>query len=151
MLFPMLRRPSLLGNGQRSILADFERLQRDLDNLFSTSVAVSPNGTPAIEFLKSEDGYLVRANVPGLTPAELEITVLGKKLTIKGERMAETHDEVRQYTMRERRAEQFSRTITLPHNIDAERVSANFADGVVEISLPLAANEQPRRIEIGHS
>lgn len=149
MLFPMLRRPSLMRNGHRSIFADFERIQRDLDKLMATSFGISPAGFPAIQFFQNDNGYLVRADVPGLAPEALEITILGRQLTIKGERAGVSEDHEVDYHLRERRSGAFSRTLTLPKHVDANLVQATFADGVVEINLPLAATEQPRRIEIG--
>ena len=151
MLFPMLRRPSSLSNGHRAFFADVERMQRNLDRLFSGSVAVAPAGTPAIEFYKNESGYLIRASVPGVKAEDLDISVLGKKLTIAGEFAAEETGEGEDgasYSLRERRTGSFSRTLNLPQNIDADNVVASFNDGIVEIQLPLAASEQPRRIEI---
>ena len=153
MLFPMLRRPSAFSNGHRAFFADFERMQRSLDRLFAGSVAVAPAGTPAIEFFKNDDGFVVRASVPGVTAEQLDISVLGKKLTIAGEFSdAQSGDENEEITalLHERRTGSFSRTLNLPQDIDTDQVTASFADGLVEIKLPLAASEQPRRIEIGN-
>jgi HSP20 family protein len=144
----MLRRPSSAGSGYRRFLTDFEQMQRNLDKLFATSVAVSPAGTPAIEFFKGEEGFLVRANVPGIAPENLEITLLGKKLTLKGSYEYRVNDEATGL-IQERESGSFNRTLSLPQEIDTDEVVATFKNGVVEIILPLAISEQPRRIEIG--
>ena len=152
MLFPMLRRPAIRNNGHRFFSNDFVQMQRDLNKLFATSVSVSQTSAPAIEFFKSGAGFVIRANVAGVTPEVLEISVLGKQLTISGEyQMRQDEDVEPSYSLRERREGTFSRTLTLPQNIDPEKVEATFDNGVVEIRLPLAASEQPRRIEIGLS
>ncbi len=101
---------------------------------------LSSNGArefPPIEIWSGDDGLLLAARLPGLESEDIEITVVGDTLTLKGNRRGP-----------ERSAGEFSRTIQLPFAIEGDGVRAQFQRGVLEVRLPRAASERPRKIHV---
>jgi len=105
-----------------------------------------PRG-PAINLAASEEAAHVTVLVPGLAPEHLELTLEGDLLTLAGELSGET-DEQAIPQKRERFTGRFSRTIRLPFPCDRERIEATLERGLLEVRLPRAAEDRPRRIEI---
>jgi HSP20 family protein len=132
--------------------ADFDELTRQLDGAFGRS---APSGNrrsafPAINVGDHADTVEVEAFAPGIDAAKLEITVDKGVLTIAGERPIETPkaDDKHSVYARERSGGSFRRVVNLPDDIDAERVSARYLDGVLRISIPKREAAKPRRIEV---
>ena len=101
---------------------------------------------PRVNLREESDTLYVEALLPGIDASALEMTVLGNTLTLSGERGNGIEDV--SWHRRERRTGRFLRTIDLPAGIDAERVTADYRDGVLRVTLPKAANAKPKRIEI---
>jgi HSP20 family protein len=104
--------------------------------------------TPAIDVMR-EDGHLVvRADLPGFKPEQVKIEVEDDILTISGEHEERTEDKDEQYVRRERRYGSFSRSMTLPGGVDANKIKASTRNGVVELKIPLPkeASKAPVRI-----
>ncbi|MHB1132161.1 MAG: Hsp20/alpha crystallin family protein [Chloroflexota bacterium] len=103
-------------------------------------------GVP-VDVYEEADRYVVEASLPGLKSEDLDVSVQGGTVTIAGE-LPEVAQEGRSYLLRERLGGRFTRTITLPVEIDADKVEARFADGVLHLSLAKAAQFQPKKIAI---
>ena len=103
---------------------------------------------PPIEMFEKEDKFIVKAELPGMKKEEIDISVVGDTLTIKGERRAETETKEEDYYCCERSYGSFVRSITLPTAVDTKKVAATYEDGVLEISLPKAAEAKPKKVEI---
>jgi HSP20 family protein len=103
----------------------------------------------AVDMYETNDHLVVKASVPGVKPENLDITVQGETLTIKGE-MKDEQEEKQQgrYHFRERRYGAFTRTLTLPFPIQSDKVTANFEDGVLTLTLPKAEEVRPRTIKV---
>jgi HSP20 family protein len=101
---------------------------------------------PAVNVWTNEDGAVISAELPGLTPEDIDISVVGKTLTLSGERKAEELGEGDRYHRRERGQGKFTRTVELPFTVEAEKVEALFDKGVLQISLPRAEADKPRKI-----
>lgn len=145
----------LPGFGWRNPLAEMERMRRQMDALAdlvfrgSPSRLVAPSGVfPAINLTENAEAYFIRAELPGMKAADLDIQVVGKNLTIAGERKIPSEGEAVRYHRREREAGKFSRIIGLPGDIDAEKVEAKMANGLLTIAVPKAAAAKPRQITI---
>jgi HSP20 family protein len=96
----------------------------------------------------TEDEEVVTAELPGINPNELEITIANEVLTISGERKpAENPDEVR-YHRRERAAGKFTRSIQLSFPVDSEAVNAHYENGILTVTLPRTENDKPRKIAV---
>jgi HSP20 family protein len=103
---------------------------------------------PATNVWVSENSAVVTTEVPGIDPIALEISVVKDSLTLRGSRKAEELKEGEAYHRQERWNGQFTRTLELPFPVDADKVEARFAKGVLYISLPRAEADKPRKITV---
>jgi HSP20 family protein len=131
-------------NGLLDPWKEFERLNRMISGLVSGPRYEFPPVNTWID----TDAAVVTAELPGLEADDIQISVVGKSLTIRGERKAEEAGENDVCYRRERWSGKFSRTIELPFNIQADAVEAKFSRGVLSIRLPRAEAEKPKKIEI---
>jgi len=103
---------------------------------------------PPIEVFEKEDKFVVKAELPGIKEEDIDVSVVGYTLTVKGERKAETEVKEEDYYCCERSYGSFSRSIALPSTVDAKKIEASFEDGVLEVSLPKAAEVKPEKISV---
>ncbi len=101
-----------------------------------------------IDLLDAGSALVVRANMPGLDASNVSITVTGNALTIRGEPKIEPEQEGATYLRRERRASAFTRSLTLPIQVDADRAEATYRDGVLILTLPKAESVRPKTIKV---
>lgn len=104
---------------------------------------------PAVDLAEDNDAFKLSADLPGIKPEEVEVSIEGKMLTIRGERKEERKEKDGKWRLWERSYGSFERCIMLPHDVDEDNVKAAFKDGVLEVSLPKRAEEKAHRIEIG--
>lgn len=138
---------------------EIDSLQGEMNRLLSTFFdTTTGNGSagaaarrwiPAMDLVETGEHFVLRADLPGVTETDVDIEVENDVLTVSGERKAETEDKQEGYYRLERSTGAFSRSLTLPEGIDAEAVSATFANGVLEVRIPKPAQTQPRRVQIG--
>jgi HSP20 family protein len=102
----------------------------------------------AVDMFETNDHLVVKASVPGVKPEELDVTVQGETLTIKGETKEEQESQQGRYHFRERRQGAFARTLTLPIPIQSDKVQASFENGVLTLMLPKAEAVRPRTIKV---
>jgi len=103
---------------------------------------------PAIEMFEKDDKFMVKAELPGMKEEDIDVSVVGDTLTIKGERKAESEVKEEDYYCCERSYGSFTRSITLPSSVDAKNIEASYENGVLEISLPKAAEVKPKKITV---
>jgi HSP20 family protein len=132
---------------------DFNRLRRDMDRFFESSVPSRSRQRsskfPAINVWSSADeGIFVTAELPGVLPEDIDISVTADTLTLSGKRSAEAAGEAAQYHRRERVQGEFNRSFQLPCPVNKDKVEANLQDGVLQISLPRAESEKPKQIVV---
>jgi len=138
-------------------LGELEALERRFDDIFSRPflpsiwrrIPMEERGwAPAIEVFDKEDKFMVKVEVPGIKAEDIDISVVGDTLTIKGERKAESEVKEENYYCCERSYGSFSRSIALPSNVDANKIEANYEDGVLEVSLPKAPEVKPKKVAV---
>lgn len=113
------------------------------------SDAATSAWTPAVDVREEEQRFVIAADVPGIDPADIEVTMEDGVLTIKGERKLETEQGGNHGQRRtERHHGVFYRRFTLPDSADAEQVSAQGKNGVLEVTIPKTATPQPKRIAV---
>ncbi len=127
-------------------------LHREMDRVFGRYVGDERAGTPpawipATEIDRGDDGWKVRVALPGIDPKDVHVDLNGNNLTITGERTRTGSDGKGRTS--EFHYGRFERAFTLPANVDAEKVAADYVHGVLELTLPLAEAARPRRIAIG--
>jgi HSP20 family protein len=131
-------------------------LRNAMDKLFEDSF-VRPTswlfngegrGTVALDMYQTANDVVVKASLPGFKPEEIDITITGDTLTLKGEHKEEKETKEENYFLRERRLDSFSRTITIPVGIKNEKAEATFEDGVLTLTLPKAEEAIPKQIKI---
>jgi HSP20 family protein len=104
---------------------------------------------PNVDVIDRDKEMLVRAEIPGVKKEDLEVSLSDNRLTIKGStKHEETTDEEGEYTHRELSRGSFSRTVTLPSDVDGEKAHAEFKDGVLEMTLPKQKPSKRRRIRV---
>jgi len=99
--------------------------------------------TPTVDVLRRGEDMLIRAELPGVKPDELDISVTQNTLTIKGGRREEHETKDEDYYVRESSFGTFERTIRLPEGAEIDHIKAEFTDGVLEITVPKAAPTEP--------
>ncbi len=136
-----------------SPLADFDSVRREMLRLLDsvpgdTSGEVSAGVFPPMNITQDADNFYVRAEVPGVKANELSISAVRNRLSLAGRReIQREHDRV-SYHRKERAEGSFNRTVTLPTEIDADKVEAKYADGILTLTLPKAEEAKPRQIKV---
>jgi HSP20 family protein len=143
----------------------FEELfdfRREFDKIFNRMLTVKPRGNeeeprwPLFNFVppveayvnKETKKYVCKVSLPGIEPKEVQIQVQGNLLTISGERKYTRENKEREALHEEFAYGTFERVLELPEGVNTEKVNAEFANGVLEITTPVAAMALPRKIEI---
>jgi HSP20 family protein len=134
----------------RNLFAEFERLQRELDQSYGLSPSIRgvPRGYPAMNVGTTPQSVEVYAFAPGMDPSQLDVQIEKGVLTISGERKVDQVPEKATLHIDERYAGRFRRVVSLPEDIDPASVSANYRDGVLHVSVGRKQAVQPRRIAI---
>lgn len=123
---------------------EFESMSRALRRFSSPSTAEFP----LVNLWVSEDNAVVTTEIPGIDPRAIEISVVKDSLALRGSRPAEELKEGESYHRSERWHGQFTKTLQLPFPVDADKVEARFAKGVLYIALPRAEADKPRKIAV---
>jgi HSP20 family protein len=104
--------------------------------------------SPAIEVIDKKDRLLVRAEVPGVKPEDIDISVSDNTLTIKGERKTESEVKEDDYYRCEMSYGRFSRSVALPTKVQADKVDASYDDGILEVTLSKAHEAKPKKVAV---
>jgi HSP20 family protein len=128
-------------------------LREDMDRLFSTFFGRHPEEmegfwSPVVDIEESNDNFLVKVEVPGLKKDDIKIAVRGNMLTVSGERKQETETKNKTFHRIERSYGKFSRTISLPSDVEPDKVKASYKDGILTITLPKPESTKPKEIEV---
>jgi len=103
---------------------------------------------PPMNITQDDDSFYLRAEIPGIKPSELSISALRNRVSISGRReIAREHERV-SYHRKERPEGTFNRAVTLPVEVDPERVDARYSDGILTLTLPKAEQAKPRQITV---
>jgi HSP20 family protein len=124
-------------------------INRDLGSLLGAVPAAAATAfIPPVDVREEDDRFVVEADLPGVAPADIEITADKGVLTLRGERKAEKRDSRAGYERIERVSGSFTRRFTLPDNAQAEQIRARFNHGVLELTIPKQAVAQPHRVQV---
>jgi HSP20 family protein len=143
-------------NQPDSLFGQFERLRRELDDVFGVSGlpgsirSVAPGTVPAVNVGRTPTSVEIYAFAPGLDASKIEVTLDRGVLRISGERASgiPTDDSRVHVYARERGAGSFTRAISLPDDVDSGQVNASYCDGVLQVSVARRESAQPKRITV---
>ncbi len=103
---------------------------------------------PAIDIIEKKDKYIIKAEFPGIPKEDIDINVSDNVLTVKGEKKQEKEEKDTNYYRSERVYGLFQRQLVLPPDVDAEKIKANYKNGVLEIEIPKGEKAKPKKISI---
>ena len=137
-------------------LREVDRFRDEIDRLFDNFFTRSPFGRsfesgdwmPPIDMSENEKEVVVQAEVPGLDAKDIDISLNGRMLTIRGERKQEQKEKAENYHRIERRYGSFSRSFELPADVDGNKVNAIYKDGILTLNLPKTKEQSVKKIEV---
>jgi HSP20 family protein len=139
---------------------ELQTIQQEMNRLFNTffdapSAGVGQNGNggarrwvPPMDLVETDDHFVLRADLPGLTQDDVSIEVQDNVLTLSGERKYEHEAKKEGFYRLERGSGHFSRSLTLPDGVDPGAIAASFEHGVLEVTIPKPEERKPRRVQI---
>ncbi len=141
---------------ERRGLTDIDLFRREIDSLFDRFFEGWPfevssgesQWIPSIDLSETNKEYIVRAEIPGVDPKDFDIALNNNVLTIRGERKHEKETKEEDFHRIERVYGTFTRSIQLPGEVNADKVSANYKNGVLEITLPKVKEEAVKKIPV---
>lgn len=125
----------------------FEEFFNDFP-FFSSNLESRSDWNPAVDILEKEGNMVLRAELPGMTEKQIELKLEGDTLTLKGERKMESDDKKNNYHRVESYYGSFMRTFRLPDTADAEKISADYKDGILTVTIPKKPEVKPREIPV---
>jgi HSP20 family protein len=133
----------------REMMSLREAMDRLFDDAFTRPLNFRESYTsPAIDMYQTSDEVVVKAALPGLKAEDVDIAVTGETLTLRGEYKQETEQKDTNYHIHEQRSGSFERAVLLPTDVKADKAKANFEDGVLTITMPIAEEVKPKSITI---
>jgi HSP20 family protein len=124
-------------------------LQNQMSRLFTTAFdGRQESWLPAVDVFETKDSVVLKAELAGMNPDDIEIEVDDNVLTIKGERKFEEEVDEGRYYRVERRFGSFQRSLALPQGVKSDDITANYEDGILEVKVPKVEQEKPQRIEV---
>ncbi|HUF55285.1 MAG TPA: Hsp20/alpha crystallin family protein [Thermohalobaculum sp.] len=136
---------------QRQMNAAFESFWRGAERPFGgLDLPVGGEGVPRSDVVETADGIEISVELPGMEQGDVEVSLAGDSLTIKGEKKIEKQEEKRGYYVSERSYGSVYRTIPLPPGVDTDKAEATFRNGVLTVKLPQTAEakEKVKRVEV---
>jgi len=143
--------PTIWRRQAPSLWDDIFNIRNEFDRLLGqTETQVGSAWVPVVDVRETKDELTLQAELPGLTIEDVDVSVEHGVLSITGEKRQEVEEgkEGSEYHLVERRYGRFERRFSLPRSVDAEKVRAEFADGVLQVTLPKVEAAKPRKIEV---
>ncbi|WP_456430715.1 Hsp20/alpha crystallin family protein [Thermosulfuriphilus sp.] len=128
-------------------------LRREIDRLFEDffgerALATETDWIPSVDISETKDAVIIKAELPGLDPEDIDISLRGDILTIKGEKKQEVEEKDENFHRIERRYGFFSRSIRIPAEVDPERIEASYRRGVLKVVLPKKEEARVKQIPV---
>ena len=124
------------------------RLNRDLDGICGGAPSTEVAFIPPVDVHEEKDRFVVRADLPGVKPEDIEVTAEKGILMLRGERKAEKRENAEGYERIERVSGSFTRRFALPENVQADAIKAKFAHGVLEVGIPKQPVVAAKRVPV---
>jgi HSP20 family protein len=127
---------------------ELRRMQSEMNRLFSGFSAAAAREFPPINIWLGENSVVVTAELPGVTPDNVDISLQDEVLTLQGSRQPQVREQDVKWHRRERAYGTFARTIQLPFRVDPEKVQARYNNGLLEVELERLEADRPKKIQI---
>jgi HSP20 family protein len=128
--------------------ADFGELRHRMDRMFREMGDGEGGWMPSVDVIRKDGNVILRADIPGIKPDDVKVTVEDDVLTVSGAHSDESKEEKGDFMRRERRYGSFSRSMSLPAGVRPEEIESTTEDGVLEVKIPLPQPEQKEAVEI---
>ena len=125
-----------------------EAMDRLFDDAFTRPFSITGQQALAIDMYQTDEDLVVKATLPGMKAEDVQISITGDMLTIKGEYKEKSETKEKAYHLREQRYGSFERTLGLPTEVVSDKAKAEFEDGILTITLPKAEEVKPRTITV---
>jgi len=125
-----------------------DEMNRVLDNFFSRESTYGADWRPVVDVAETESDIIVKAEIPGIDPKDVDISITGDTLTLKGEKKEEKENTGKCYHRVESSYGSFKRVITLPASVDVDKVTAEGKNGLLEITLPKKEESKAKKINV---
>jgi HSP20 family protein len=126
--------------------------QRQMEDFFGRSLMRMPiaekGWMPSVDIFEKDDKFVVKAELPGMKEEDIDVSIVGDDLVIRGEKKTESEVKEENYYRQERSYGSFYRSIPLPSTVDASKIEANTEDGVLEVTLPKVAEVKPKKVAV---
>ena len=134
----------------KSPFSELERIRRQMDRLFDgwPHQRSAPGVFPLVNLTENRESFFIRAELPGMSSDDLEIQATSNSVSVGGERRIPAENREAKYHRREREAGKFSRMISLPNEIDPDKVEASLVNGILTVIVPKAQAAKPRQISV---
>ncbi len=135
---------------------DFERIRKQMDRMWDSLFEWRPRlrtedeggWLPALDLTENPNELIVKAEIPGLDPKEVDISLSDRMLTIKGEKKQEREEKEEDYHLIERSFGSFVRSIELPAEVKSEKISASYKNGILKVVLPKSEEAKKKEVKI---
>jgi len=127
---------------------DMLNLQREVNRLFSNVGHREPLDYPAVNVWEKDDHVVLTAELPGIEPEKIDVSVTGNNVTLSGRAKEQILKEGETYLRQERETASFQRVFQLPFQVDSQKVGAKYEKGILSITLPRLKEDLPKKIKI---
>jgi HSP20 family protein len=136
-------------------MRDFDRMRREMDRLWDSFFEGRParrleegEWYPSLDVAETKNDVVVKAEVPGMDPKDIDISLSNGALTIKGEKKQEREEKEENYHLIERSYGAFTRSVQLPCEVKTDKINASYKNGVLKVTLPKAEEAKTKEIKI---
>lgn len=124
---------------------------REMDRWFSDVARTPASAAMAMDLYKAGDSFVARLDLPGVDPGSIDVDVDERTLTIRAERGSDSVEGEQRWLVRERPVGTFARQLTLGYGVALDRIAADYRDGVLTLTIPVAEEAKPRKIAVAHT
>lgn len=128
----------------------FREMDRALNSVLGQMLSPARGQTMPMDLYREGENFVLNVDLPGVDPASIDVDVEDRTLTIRAERRFEESEDI-QWLARERQTGAFARQLTLGAGVAMDNINASYADGVLSLTIPMAEEAKPRKIEVSHS
>ncbi len=122
---------------------------REIERMMSGTLRTPGSNAMPMDLFRKGDDFIARIDLPGANPDSIDIDIDERTLTVRAERAAETDEDIK-WLSRERPTGTFARQLTLGYGLAVDRIEADYADGVLTLTMPVSEESKPRKIQVAH-